>query len=42
MIKAGFPRKDEREGLRIILARDRCGEPRVSRCVNAIVLPNDE
>jgi hypothetical protein len=41
MIKAGFFRKDIREGLCIALARDRCGEPRASRRVNAIVLPNE-
>ena len=41
MINAGFLREDEREGLRIALARDQYGEPRASRRVNAIVLPND-
>jgi hypothetical protein len=31
MIKAGFRGEDEREGLRITLARDGCGEPRAAR-----------
>ena len=41
MIEAGFLRNNEREGLCVALARDRCGELRAPRRVNTIVLPKD-